>query len=110
MRLEKSEDAVPVALYIRTLTGDRDNSLQVQLMALQGYAQRNRLAVARVLFDIQGGRSQFDAMMAEATGERPPFRRMLVYDEGRFCGCEAELRTRLEGHGVTVMSVTSPSE
>ena len=110
MRLEKSEDAVPVALYIRTLEGDPDNSLQVQLMALQGYAQRNRLAVARVLFDIQGGRSQFDAMLAEATGENQPFRRVLVYDEGRFCDCEAELRTRLEGSGVTVVSLSSPSE
>ena len=111
MRLEKSEDTVPVALYIRTLEGDLDNSLQVQLMALQGYAQRNRLAVARVLFDIQGGRSQFEAMLAEATGERPPFRQVLVHDEGRLSGCEDELdelRARLEGHGVTVVAITDP--
>ena len=52
-------------------------------------------------------------MPAEATGENPPFRQVLVHDEGRLCGCEAdldELRARLEGHGVTVMSVASPSE
>ena len=52
-------------------------------------------------------------MLAEATGENPPFRQVLVHDEGRLCGCEDELdelRARLEGYGVTVMSVTSPSE
>ena len=113
MRLEKYEDAVPVALYIRTLEGDPDNSLQVQLMALQGYAKRNRLAVARVFFDIQEGRSQFDAMLAEATGERQPFRQVLVHDEGRLCGREDELdelRAKLEGHGVTVVSLAEPEE
>ena len=57
MRLEKSEEAVPVALYIRRPDVDPDNSLEVQLMALQGYARRNRPAVARILIDIQGGRS-----------------------------------------------------
>ena len=52
-------------------------------------------------------------MLAEPTGENPPFRQVLVYDQGRRWRCEAELRellTRLEGNGVTVMSVTSPSE
>ena len=69
MPLEKPEDTAPVGLYIRTLAGDPGIFLQVQLMALQGYAKRNRLAVARVLFDIQGGRSQF-----EACWPRPPVR------------------------------------
>ena len=111
MRLEKSEDAVPVALYIRTLEGDPDNSLQAQLTALQRYARRGQLDAVRVFFDIQGGRSHFEAMLAEATGENPPFRQVLVHDEGRLCGCEAELdelRARLEGHGVTVVAVIDP--
>ncbi len=113
MRLEKSEEPVPVALYIRTLEGDPDNSLPVQLMTLQRYAHSRRLDAVRVFFDIQGGRSQFEAMVAEATGEHPPFRRVLVHDEGRLCGSEDELdepRARLEGHGVTVMSVTDLAE
>ena len=72
MRLEQSEDAVSVALYIRTLAGDPDNFLQVQLTALQRHARRRGLDAVRVFFDIQGGRSQFQAMLAEATGENPP--------------------------------------
>ena len=48
-------------------------------------------------------------MLAEATGENPPFRQVLVHDEGRLCGREAELRARLEGHGVRVMSITDPA-
>ena len=110
MPLEKSEGAVPVALYIRTLEGDPDNSLPVQLTVLQGYARSRQLDAVRVYFDIEGGRSQFESMMAEATGGNPPFRRVLVYDEGRLCGFEAELRASLEGNGVTVVSVTSPLE
>ena len=110
MRLEQSGDAVPLALYIRTLEGDPDNFLQVQLMALQRYARRRRLDAVRVFFDIQGGRSQFEAMLAEATGEDPPFRQVLVHDEGRLCGRETELRARLEGSGVTVVYLSSPSE
>ena len=111
MPLEKSEGAVPVALYIRTLEGDPDNSLPVQLTALQGYARGRQLDAVRVFFDIQGGRSQFEAMLAEATRENPPFRQVLVHDEGRLCGCEVEmdeLRARLEENGVTVVSVTEP--
>ena len=111
MRLEESEDTVPpVALYIRTLEGDPGNFLESQLMALQRYARRRQLDAVRVFFDVQGGWNQFEAMMAEATGENPPFRQVLVYDEGRLCRREAELRARLEGNGVTVMSVASPLE
>ena len=111
MSLEQSEDTVPVALYIRTLAGDPGNFLQAQLTALQRYARRRQLDAVRVFFDIQGGRSQFEAMLAEATGENPPFRQVLVHDEGRLCGCEAEvdeLRARLQENGVTVVSVTDP--
>ena len=56
---KKSERAVAVALYIRTLEGDPDNSLQVQLTALQDYARSRQLDAVRVFFDVQGSRSQF---------------------------------------------------
>ena len=52
-------------------------------------------------------------MLAEATGERPPFRQVLVHDKGRLCRREDELdelRARLEGHGVTVLSLAEPEE
>ena len=110
MPLEKSGGAVAVALYVRTPEGDPDNSLPVQFDTLQEYARRQSLDPVRVYFDIQGGGSQLEAMMAEATGENPPFRQVLVYDEGRLCGGEADLRARLEGHGVAVMAVTEPPE
>ena len=108
MRLEKVEEAVPVALYIRSMTGDPAHTLENQLLALQNHAARNGMQQVRVYFDTRDDRSQFERMMAEATGENPPFRRILVHDEERLCGCESELRARLEGTGVTVMSVTAP--
>ena len=91
-KFRESQEAVPVALHIRTMPGDPDNFLQAQLTALQRYDRRRQLEAGRVFFDIQGGRSQFEAMLAEATGENPPFRQVLVHDEGRLCGREAELR------------------
>ena len=111
MPLEKSEDTAPVGLYIRTLAGDPGIFLQVQLMALQRHARRRQLDAVRVFFDIQGGRSQFEAMLAEATGENPPFRQVLVHDERRLCRRETglqDLRARLEGNGVSVVPVNSP--
>ena len=111
MRLDQSEDAVPVALSIRTLEGDPDNSLPVQLMTLQRYARSRRLDPVRIFFDIQGGRSQLEVMLAEATREHPPFRRVLVHDEERLsgeAGGQGDMRARLEGAGVMVVFVTDP--
>ena len=105
-----SRAAVPVTLYVRTLPGDPEDSLTVQFRALQAYADRGGMYAARVYFDVQGGRGHFEAMMAEATEEDPPFRQILVYDEVRLCPRDAELRTRLERNGVTVLCITSPSE
>ena len=112
MRLEKVEEAVPVALYIRTLKGDPNNSLEVQLMALQGYARRRQLDAVRVFFDIDGGWSQFEAMLAQATGENPPFRRILVLELSRFApdsGNLDEQLARLDGRGVAVEPTTGPT-
>ena len=59
----------------------------------------------RVYFDTRNTRSQFHEMMAEATGEDPPFRQILVHDMGRLSRWAAglsALRDRLEANGVTV--------
>ena len=109
MRPRESREAGPVALYARTWPGDPDNSLEVQVEALHEYARRHRLETVRAYFDIRSARSQFHEMMVEATGEVPPFRRILVHDMGRLSrwadGLSA-LRDRLEANGVTVVSIT----
>ena len=109
----ESRNAVPVALYVRTLAGDPDNSLPTQFHALQVYARGRGLHVAGVYFDVQGGRSQYEAMMAEVTGDDPPFRQILVRDPGRLPG-EADgqenMRTQLEGKGVSVVFLRAPGE
>ena len=105
----ESREAGPVALSARTWPGDPDNSLEVQAEALQEYAWRYRLETVRAYFDIRSARSQFHEMMAEATGEAPPFRRILVHDMGRlsrWADGPSALRDRLEANGVTVVSVT----
>ena len=79
----ESRENARVALYARTLPGDPDNSLEVQVEALQEFARRRWLDAVRVYFETPSARSRFHEMMAEATGEAPPFRRILVHDMGR---------------------------
>ena len=98
---ESREDG-QVALYARTVVGDPDNSLEVQVEALHEYTRRLRLETVRVYFETPGARGQFHEMMAEATGEDPPFRQILVYDMGRLSRWTAglnALRGRLEANG-----------
>ena len=56
MRLEKAEEAVPVALYIRSMTGDPAHTLENQLRALQNHAARNGMQQVRVYFDTRDDR------------------------------------------------------
>ena len=113
MLRKESRAAVPVALYVRTLAGDPNNSLPVQFYALETYALRCGLDAVRVYFDVQGGRSQFVAMMAEVAGEDPPFRQVLVHDPDRLSGLadgQGEMRDLLDGNGVTVLFLKKPKE
>ena len=71
MQPRETGATVPVALYIRSIPGDPDDSLETQLRNLQRHAAMNGMEQVRVFFDIQGGRSQFEEMMAEATGDNP---------------------------------------
>ena len=112
MRPEKVEEAVPVALYIRSMAGDPAHTLENQLRALQKHAARNGMQQVRVYFDTRDDRSQFDRMMAEATGENPPFRRILVLELSRFALDSGDLDgqlARLDGRGVAVEPMTGPT-
>ena len=104
-----SRETGPVALYAQTWPGPPANSLEVQVEALNEYARRHRLEAVMAYFEVREARRRFHEMMAEATGETPPFRQILVYNTGRLCrwaeGLRA-LRDRLEANGVTVVSVT----
>ena len=83
---DKPRESGRVALYARTWAGDPDNSLEVQVETLHEYTRRRRLEAVRVYFETPSARSRFHEMMAEATGEAPPFRRILVHDMGRLSG------------------------
>ena len=106
-------DSAPAALYIRSMPGDPDDSLEVQLRVLQGHAARNGLEQVRVFFDARDSRTQFERMMAEATGDNPSFRRILVVELRRLAGDSGESEALLAGlkaSGVTVQSVSGSSE
>ena len=113
MRLEKSEDAVPVALYIRTLAGrpgqlpasSADGPPAIRPPAPTGHSPG--------LLRHPGGPEPVRGDAGRGTGETPPFRQVLVHDEGRLCGRETglqDLRARPEGNGVRVVPVNSPLE
>ena len=80
--------------------------------ALHEYVRRHGLDAVRAYFEVLGGRNRFHEMMADATGENPAFRQILVHDMGRLSrwadGLNA-LRGRLEANGVEVVSVTIPA-
>ena len=105
----ESRETGPVALYARTLAGDPDNFLEVQVEALHEYIRRHRLEAVRVYFETPSARSRFHEMMVDATGENPPFRQILVHDMDQFsrwAGGVSALQDRLEANGATVVSVT----
>ena len=109
MQSREQRARAPAALYIRADGGDPDNTLELQLERLQRHAGANRLDPVRVYFETRGSRIQFDWMTAEATGERPPFRRILAVNYSRFAVPREEFRhwaERLERHGVSVGSIT----
>ena len=66
--------------------------MELQLERLQRYASANDLDPVRVYFKTRNSRSQFDRMISEATGERPPFRRILVISYSRFAECQEEFQ------------------
>ena len=82
--------------------------MEIQLATIHRHARAKRLEVVKAYFDLSNSRNQFAAMMADATGEDPPYQVVLVYDLGRFADSAAERRewtSRLEAKGVEVVAV-----
>ena len=105
---QTTQETTQVALYARH-SGQDEGSIQTQLEAMRSHAEENRLEVVREYADQNGSRAQFDEMMAEAAGEDPPFRQILVYDLGQFTRSAGEFqehRAKLEENGVTLTAIT----
>ncbi len=105
---QTTQETTQVALYARH-SGQDEGSIQTQLEAMRSHAEENRLEVVREYADQNGSRAQFDEMMAEATGEDPPFRQILVYALGQFTRSAGEFqehRAKLEENGVTLTAIT----
>ena len=87
------------------------NPSQTQLEAMQPHVEENRLEVVREYVDQQGTRAQFEEMLAEAAGENPQFRQVLVYDPGQLSHLLRdfqEYRAKLEENGITLTYIPCP--
>ena len=105
---QTTQETRRVVLHAR-VSGQDEGSIQTQLGAMRSHVEENRLEVVREYADQPGSRAQFDQMMAEAAGEDPPFRQVLVYDPSRFTRSAQEFqehRPKLEENGVTLTSIT----
>ena len=108
MQPDQNEETKRAALYARA-SGQDDEAIQTQLEAMQPHVEENGLEVVREYVDQPGTRAQFEEMMAEAAGENPPFRQILVYDAGLLSHSLREFqecRAKLEENGVTLTSIT----
>ena len=79
MQPDQNQETRRAALYARA-SGQDEEAIQTQLDAMQPHVEENGLEVVREYVDQQGSRAQFEEMLAEAAGENPPFRQVLVYD------------------------------
>ena len=108
MQPDQNEETRRAALYARA-SGQDEESIQTQLDAMQPHVEENGLEVVREYVDQPGTRAQFEEMLAEAAGENPPFRQILVYDAGLLSHSLREFqeyRAKLEENGVTLTSIT----
>ena len=105
---QESQETKRAALYARH-SGEDEGSIETQLGAMRSHAEENGLEVVREYPDQQGSRTGFEEMMAEATGENPPFQEIIFWDIGRLTRSAQEfqdLKAKLEANGITVISIT----
>ena len=108
MQSNQNQENRRVDLYARA-SGQDEESIQTQLGAMRSHVEENGLEVMREYADQQGSHAQLDEMLAEAAGENPPFRQVLVYDPSRLSRPSREFqehRAKLEENGVTLTSIT----
>ena len=102
-----------VALYLRPLPHEPDNSLQARLTLLQDWARHRDAEVVRVYFDTMRDRTWFQRMTEEATQGDSPFDEVLVTDRGHVCPSERLFRqweAIMETHGVVVLAAQDLEE
>ena len=102
----------PVALYALSSAVDQEEAFisgEAQLGRMREYAGQNGMHPVSHFVDKHGSREEFDWMMAQATGDNPPFRTVLVYSFSRLTRSASELKAllgELEVNGLELISVT----
>ena len=104
--MAESQESIKMALYARVSTDDR-KGIQAQLDRMRRQAGEDGLEPVSHFTDMNGSREEFDWMMAQATGENPPFQGIMVYDISRFSRSVPDWKewmAELEANGVRVIS------
>ena len=108
MSTNRHSAAQRAAIYART--SSRSVALiRGQLDAARSHAERTGLEVVTEYVDLRGSKAQLLRMMADATADDPPFRKVMVSDFSRISRRFDELngyRERWAAHGVELISVT----
>ena len=102
-----------VALYVRTTTDDPENSMGAQLDVLQHFARQNGMLVAKVFTQVRNHQGTIEEMIAEATGDDPPFRVILVSGRSQaqeFWRTTQQWSERLAAARVKIISVPDQQE
>ena len=113
MRTNTTRRKPRVALYLRPLPHEPDNSLQTQLTLLQGWARHRDAEVVRVYFDTMKDRTWFQRMTEEVIQGDCPFEEVLVTNRGHVCPSERlfrEWEAMMETHGVVVLAAQDLEE
>ena len=80
--MSQVETLIPVAIYAR-ISGPHEedaNAVEPQLDRIRTYAEQNAMRPVSHFVDKFGSREEFDLKMAQATGDTPPFQKILVYN------------------------------
>ena len=108
MSTNQHSEAHRAAIYASTSSHSMA-LMRGQLDVARSYAEHTGLEVVREYVDLGGNNARLLQMMADATSDDPPFRKVVVSDFSRVSRRVDELsgyRERLTAHGVELISVT----